>query len=93
MIHIPYQNMKAGEIYLFYKKMAEGKILGFFRLADSQPIMDTFSIIMIIEALMLKNGGTIKERKNYASSLSPTSDYIYQLTPDEFDVHILIPEL
>ena len=93
MIHIPYQNMKPGEIYMFYRKMDDGKILGLFQLTDSQPIMDSFSIILISHAMMLRTGGIIKERNNYASSLSPSSDNIYQLSPDEFNAHIVIPEL
>lgn len=68
----------------------------FFELTDSQPVMDTFSIISIKESwnTEIVNGvRKVHYNNSYISSLMPDSGIIFKLTPDEFDMHVVIPNL
>jgi len=97
MKSVPYANLKKGELYAMYKKMSSRKLVVIFQLLDSQPVMDTFSIITVRHAWLsgIDNDHTkmIQYRDDYATDLSPDSENLFHLDYDEYQSHFVIPQL
>ena len=73
--------------------MSNKKVIMLFEITDSQPIIETFSIIRVKLAWVSDIHHSIIFRENYATNLLPDTDCIYQLDADEYRNHFIIPQI
>ena len=98
MKSVCYKDLQKGEYYSLYKQMSNKKLVMLFQIMDSQPIMETFTIIKVIDAWFIGDilGGEkskVLVRKNYISELPPDADFIFELEDSEIKSHIVIPQI
>lgn len=93
MQSVSYSDLKKGELYAHYKQMSNKKLVMLFELTDSQPIMNSFSIIVVKIAWFIDEDHKFHFRENYVTNLPPKTDCLYHLDSDEYRNHFIIPQI
>jgi len=95
MTRANYHTLKKEDYYLNYSNNKDDKMVMLFRILDSKPVKNTFTIINVLHGWRSEddNGNiNLHERKEFVSTIQADST-IYTLSADEFNMYVVLAQI